>query len=117
MAEQNLTIKEKLEIVRRIEKHILEENNGYCGIIWASKEVMGYDFFPKKYTVNSVAYLATKSGRFIKEKVVGVKYFDYYISINPDSNWFKRNPIKTEIIRFVITVVSALIIFKFTKNL
>jgi hypothetical protein len=112
---QNISLEDKHRIVKRIEKHINEEGNGYCAITFASKEVLGYDFRPKYYNVESIAALATKSGKYKKERIDNLEIYDYNISLNSESNWIKRNPITVEIIRFLITVTSAVLIAWFTK--
>ena len=106
--------KDKYETVSKIKDHIHNDKNGYCGVVWACKEVMGKDFQPKKWQIKSIASIITEDGKYIKEKAELKTYYDFDISLNPNSNWFDRNPIKTEIIRFILTVSAAVIISHLT---
>lgn len=104
------------EILLKVDRTI--ETEGYCRAGYAIKEVIGC---PNKDVLEhdkvKIASLACKDGKYKNELALNKSYFDLNIIPNPDSNWFNRNPWKTEIIRFVITIVTAMLIFKITKEL
>ena len=110
---ENKTIK---EILLKVKMTI--ETEGYCRAGYAIKEVMKC---PNKDVLEhdkvKIASLACRDGKYKNELAVNKPYFDLNIIPNPDSNWFNRNPWQTEIIRFVLTVASAVVIFMLTKNL
>ncbi|HUH52067.1 MAG TPA: hypothetical protein VLZ11_08205 [Flavobacterium sp.] len=100
---------DKIKIIDRIKKHIHKENNGYCGVGWASKQILGETFSPTKWQIKSIASIITKDGKYIKETAEHKTYYDIDILINPNSNWFRRNPLKTELIRVLVAIIIATI--------
>ncbi|WP_417237199.1 MULTISPECIES: hypothetical protein [Flavobacteriaceae] len=106
---------DKKKVVSRIKKHIIQEGNGYAGIVWAIKDTLGADYPIKKWQIDSIAHIIIESGKFKKEVAIAKPYYDYNISLNSESSWLKRNPWGAEIIRFVLTVGSSLLIYYLTK--
>lgn len=96
------------EILLKVESTI--EESGYCRAGYAIKEVLN---IPNKDVLEhdkvKIASLICKDGKYISELALNKTYFDLNIKPNPESNWFKRNPWKTEMIRVFITIVVALI--------
>ncbi|MFY0715349.1 hypothetical protein J1D01_16935 [Seonamhaeicola sp. NFXS20] len=104
-----MNLDDKIKIINKIKEHIHNDKNGYCGVVWASRQIMGKDFNPKKWQVKSIASIITESGKYKKEKAEHKNYYDFDISLNPNSDWFKRNPIKTNLLKALIAIVISII--------
>ena len=101
------------EILLMVENVI--KTDGYCRAGFAIKEVMKC---PNKNVLEhdkvKIASLMCKDGKYKYELAVNKSYFDLNIRTDTTSNWFTRNPLKSEIIRIIVTIVVAYITSKFT---
>ncbi len=101
-----MTQKEIEFILKKVEETIKTE--GYCRAGYAIKEVLKCDTKDVLgHQKVKIASLFCKDGKYKNELAEDKPYFDLNI---------KRNPVKTEIIRFILTVASAVIISYITQN-
>lgn len=110
-----MTNEQKEDVIKRIKKHIHQEKNGYCAIFWAMKQVMGQDYNPKPHIIQSIASKITQSGKYKVGFLDMNNLSQTTIVLNPDSNIIVRNPVVSEVIRFILTVGSALLVYHLTS--
>lgn len=110
-----MTNDQKEAVIARIKKHIHQEENGYCAVFWAMKEVMGKQYSPPPHHIQSVASKITESGKYKLGYFNPEEILKTTIILNPESNFLTRNPVATEIIRFVLTVAGALAVYHLTN--
>ncbi|MGG5487279.1 hypothetical protein [Gaetbulibacter sp. PBL-D1] len=104
----------KNEAIKFIKNKIHKEKKGHCGVRYALTQVTGNKEHLKDIDIKDVASKITSSGKYKKEKSGNETRIDFDISLNPDSNLIKRNPLATEIIRIVIAFIVALLTAYFT---
>jgi len=109
-----MTEEEKAKIINKIKDHIHKDKVGYCGVLWASKQVFGENFSPTKDEIKIISSNITKNGKYLKQITEKGSFYDTEISENPNSNWLTQNPIKSEIFRLFAAIVVAYFTFLFS---
>ncbi|TJY31581.1 hypothetical protein [Pontimicrobium aquaticum] len=103
-----MTSEEKIKTIQIIKNRINSDKNGYCSVYWAIRQVKK-EYMPKDFEIKTISSIITENGKYIKEPNHSKSHIDFDITLNPESNWFKRNPVKTELLRIFIAIFIAII--------